>query len=276
LPVTNSSTQTGGGLVSKPIDVDVTKHNIEIPKEGITKPFTPNTHVNTSTGVNIGSQTGKTYLNQNGPTNDSKAGINIKPNEGNAGIYNSTPNRWESKDERVNTFNGGNLAPKYDNNIGIDITGKNAEPKTNTKPFVQQNNDNEPEGWHTAPPDRWNNKPRMQQQPNQTDWNKSEQPRGNYSEPQKNDAPQYTPKPRNENNNWNGVEPRNEQPRNNFEQRNFEKPNIYAQPQQPRMNIQPQQQPRQENFNRSEPRSMQQQRSFSPAPQNNGGGFKRH
>ncbi len=272
IPVTATSNPTNPPVDKPRANGEI--HRTDIPKEGITKPFTPNTNPNIGSGIKVEANTEKPYVNHNGTIgNATKPSVNVKPNEGNIGINNNPVNRWDSKEEKVNTYNGGVIQPKSNvDKTGESTTGKYSEPKSNTKPFVQQNS--EPEGWHNAPPDRWSNKPNVQQpaqqqpqqQPRQNDWNKKEQaqPRGNYSEPQKsNPVPQYYPQPRNENNNINRVEPRSE-PRNRVEPRN----------EQPRMNVQP----RQENFNRVEPRSNPTQRGFTPSqsPQHGGGNLKRH
>jgi hypothetical protein len=185
------------------------------------------------------------------------------------------------------------------------VGGKSSQPSNgNTRPFVQENN--APNNWHDAPPNRYNNgqvvqpadrnnwpqqQPQQQQQGQQANpgnWNST--PRRDGSNDQQRTAPQqqpvYTPQQPPQNNNWNRYESRPaEQPRNvapqqrdNFQQR-YEQPQRMAPQQSAPQQYQPRTQPNNGGgFNRMEPRSggsfsAPQQRSFSsPGPSMGGGG----
>lgn len=266
---------------------------MDIPKEGITKPFISNTSPKNN-GVSVGSTTVKPYQNANNLNdNNIKTGVNMRPGEENIGLQNSHANRWDNKTENIQPFNRTETVPEKYNGTNLNYSGKYQTPE-NSKPGVLQNNANQ-DPWHTVPPDRWSNKPNVQherpqvtpQQPTQqNNWNENRN-ENRWSTKPSVEQPRTSQPPSNvqreqSGNNWNRVEPRNENPqiqqRNNFEPRNNP----------PRMNVQPRQEYQQNNLNRIEPRnerpgfeprsnfSAPQQKSFGHTPNAGGGNFRKH
>lgn len=287
VPVTNTAS-TSGVKPKANGEIGLT----DIPREGITKPLIQNTAPKNNS-INVEANTNTPYQNSNTLNNTNiKAGVNIKPSEENIGLHSNNADRWDNKTQNIQPLNRTAANPDKNNTVNPNTTGKYQAPE-HAKPYVQENKNQD--AWHTVPPDRWSNKPNIQNerpqmppqwQTQQQQWNENRTENGwnakpSFEQPRVNQTPNNVQRDQ-PNNNWNRVEPRNENPRieqrNNFEPRNN----------QPRMNVQPRQEYQQNNFNRVEPRnesprfeprnnfSSPQQKSFGNAPSGGGGSFRKH
>src|SRR5262249_23594169 len=158
---------------------------------------TPNTPTSTKGGLNgvkVENSTNTPYVEKGAINSNSDPRVNLKPGESNVGTTTNTDaNHWENKGQLQNYSNDNAPQQSNNNNPGsINKYGSENHPQ-DTRPFVKQNDNNEPSDWHTAPPDRWSNKPNVtQQQPNQNDWRDQQRNNNNNVQQQNNGSSNRT------------------------------------------------------------------------------------